>query len=61
MAERIAVVTGGSRGIGRAVALRLAQDGAKVIITYVRGKEAADEVIETLRAMEEKPLLINLM
>jgi 3-oxoacyl-[acyl-carrier protein] reductase len=50
MAERIAVVTGGSRGIGRAVALRLAQDGAKVIITYVRGKEAADEVIETIKS-----------
>ena len=50
MAERIAVVTGGSRGIGRAVALRLAKDGAKVIITYVRGKEAADEVIETIKS-----------
>ena len=50
MAERIAVVTGGSRGIGRAIALRLAQDGAKVIITYVRGKEAADEVIETIKS-----------
>ncbi len=50
MTERIAVVTGGSRGIGRAIALRLAQDGAKVIITYVRGKEAADEVIETIKS-----------
>ncbi|HEC49880.1 MAG TPA: SDR family NAD(P)-dependent oxidoreductase, partial [Candidatus Desulfofervidus auxilii] len=34
MEERVAVVTGGSRGIGRSIALRLARDGTKLIITY---------------------------
>lgn len=41
---RVAVVTGGSRGIGRAVALRLAEAGAHVIISYVQQEEAAEGV-----------------
>ncbi len=45
MAEnRIAVVTGASRGIGRAIALRLAKDGATVVINYQKAAQAAQEV-----------------
>lgn len=47
---RVAVVTGGSRGIGRATALRLAGAGAHVVINYLRGEEAA---ALTARGVEE--------
>lgn len=42
---KTAVVTGGSRGIGRAVALRLARDGAAVVFNYARSRDAAAEVV----------------
>lgn len=42
--DKVAVVTGGSRGIGRAIVTALAHDGAKVAFTYVQNKSAADEI-----------------
>jgi 3-oxoacyl-[acyl-carrier protein] reductase len=47
--DKVAVVTGGSRGIGRAIALALGGAGARVAITYVRQRDAAEAVVQVLR------------
>ena len=46
---KTALVTGGSRGIGRAIALRLAESGARVAINYVRNDAAANETVKRIR------------
>ena len=51
LAGKVVVVTGGSSGIGRAIALRCASAGADVIITYRRNRQGADEVAVALIAM----------
>jgi 3-oxoacyl-[acyl-carrier protein] reductase len=48
--SRVAIVTGGSRGIGRAIALRLAQDGLAVVVNYAGNEAAAQDTVETIRA-----------
>jgi NAD(P)-dependent dehydrogenase (short-subunit alcohol dehydrogenase family) len=47
---RIALVTGGSRGVGRAISVRLAADGATVAVNYRREAEAAEEVVAQIEA-----------
>jgi 3-oxoacyl-[acyl-carrier protein] reductase len=45
---KVAFVTGGSRGIGAAIAKRLAGDGASVAITYTKGADAAASVVKDI-------------
>lgn len=45
LAAKIALITGGSRGIRGAIALRLAADGARVVTGYKRDRAVADEVV----------------
>ena len=48
--NKVAVVTGGSRGIGRAIALELAERGAAVVVNYNKSPEAAEEVVKQIQA-----------
>jgi 3-oxoacyl-[acyl-carrier protein] reductase len=50
-AGQVALITGASRGIGRAIALQLANEGANVIVNYNRSAELAEQVVEEIRGM----------
>ncbi|MDX3573264.1 SDR family oxidoreductase [Streptomyces sp. ID05-47C] len=56
---KVALVTGGSRGIGAATAVRLAREGADVALTYVNGKEAADGVVRAVEALGRRAVALR--
>lgn len=56
---KVALVTGGSRGIGAAIATRLAELGSDVAITYAQSKERADDVVDTIKTHGRRGLAIK--
>jgi len=55
----VAIVTGGSRGIGRAVALKLGKAGYTVVVNYATNAKAADEVVKTIEASSGKAVAVK--
>lgn len=59
LANKVALVTGSSKGLGRAIALDLAKDGYDLVINYARSRSKAEEVAAEIEKMGQKALLIK--
>jgi enoyl-[acyl-carrier protein] reductase III len=57
--DKIGLVTGGGRGIGRAISLRLASEGADVVLNYFRNRTAAEETAEAIRQQGRRCLVVR--
>jgi len=57
--ERVAIITGSGKGIGRAIAQRLAHDGVTIVVNYLRDKNSADETRALVRAHAPRSILIQ--
>ncbi|HLP91479.1 MAG TPA: 3-oxoacyl-[acyl-carrier-protein] reductase [Nostocaceae cyanobacterium] len=57
--NKVAIVTGASRGIGRAIALQLANQGAKVVVNYASSSTAADQVVAEITAADGEAIALQ--
>jgi len=57
--NKIAVVTGGSRGLGKSMAISLAKKGIDVVLTYKSNKEAADQVVAEVQSLGQNATAFN--
>jgi NAD(P)-dependent dehydrogenase (short-subunit alcohol dehydrogenase family) len=60
MSNKIALVTGGSRGLGRDMAINIAKKGIDVVLTYHSKKDKADEVVEEIKSLGQKAIALQL-
>jgi len=56
---KVAIVTGSSRGIGRAIAERLGKDGASVVVNYVRNADRSREVVSAIETAGGRALAVR--
>jgi len=56
---KVAIVTGSSQGIGRDIALKLAEEGADVVVNYYKNAEMASAVAEQIKKSGCRPLIIQ--
>lgn len=56
---KVAIVTGGARGIGAAIAKKLGAEGATVVVNYVNSKDAAAKVVEAIKESGAKALAVQ--
>jgi len=57
--DKIALVTGSSRGVGRAIALGFGKEGANVVVNYTSNEKAANEVVEAIQSMGHKTIAVK--
>lgn len=57
--NKVAIVTGSSRGIGKAIALAFAREGAKVVVNYVRSEDKAKELVKRIEALNSMGMAIK--
>jgi 3-oxoacyl-[acyl-carrier protein] reductase len=56
---RVAIVTGGSRGLGRGIAIELGKRGAKVVVNYNANADAANEVVQLIKEAGSDALAVQ--
>ncbi|MER2072357.1 MAG: SDR family NAD(P)-dependent oxidoreductase, partial [Psychrobacillus sp.] len=59
MTNPVALVTGSSRGLGKAIAIELAKSGYDIVVNYARSKTAALETVSEIEALGQKALLVR--
>ena len=57
--EKVALVTGSSRGVGRSIAIGYAKDGAKVVVNYTSNEKAALEVVDKIKSLGSNAIAVK--